>query len=141
LYFLKTGTDTILRLKVSTPLPQYAHPQLYQSGLFFIAQFWAGSCSDKPVADDEKKAYVLPDSLLKTIEIDTVSNSRVTNTLTLTGKVNFHENNVIKMFPAISGLVSDIRVMPGDYVKLGEVLAVMEQGRRPVIYFRGSFGR
>ena len=67
----------------------------------------------------------MPDSLLKTIEIDTVSNSRVLNTLTLTGKVDFNEDNVIKIFPTISGQVSDIKVMTGDYVKKGQVLAVI----------------
>ncbi len=47
----------------------------------------------------KKRDTLLPDSLLKTIEIDTVSNSRVLNTLTLTGKVDFNEDNVIKIYP------------------------------------------
>ena len=71
----------------------------------------------------------MPDSLLKTIEIDTVSNSRVLNTLTLTGKVDFNEDNVIKIIPPISGQVSDIKVMTGDYVKKGQVLAVIKEFR------------
>lgn len=82
------------------------------------------SCHDKPEPTEEKKGYVLPDSLLKTIEIDSVTSSRVMNTLTLTGKVDFNEDNVIKIFPTISGQVSEIKVMPGDYVKQGQVLAV-----------------
>ena len=83
------------------------------------------SCHDKPSLPEEKKGYVLPDSLLKTIEIDSVTSSRVINTLTLTGKVDFNGDNVIKMFPTISGQVSEIKVMPGDYVKQGQVLAVI----------------
>jgi cobalt-zinc-cadmium efflux system membrane fusion protein len=55
-----------------------------------------------------------------------VSNSRVLNTLTLTGKVDFNEDNVIKIFPVISGQVSDIKVMAGDYVKKGQVLAIIK---------------
>ena len=94
-------------------------------GILFILFVWFSSCSSKPVTDEGKKSYVLPDSLLKTIEIDTVSNSRVMNTLTLTGKVNFNEDHVIKTFPTISGQVSEIRVMPGDYVKQGQSLAVI----------------
>ena len=54
-----------------------------------------------------------------------MTNSRVMNTLTLTGKVDFNEDNVIKIFPTISGQVSEIKVMPGDYVKQGQVLAVI----------------
>jgi cobalt-zinc-cadmium efflux system membrane fusion protein len=85
------------------------------------------SCKDKTTEQgDDKKGYRMPDSLLKTIEIDTVSNSRVLNTLTLTGKVDFNEDNVIKIFPVISGQVSDIKVMTGDYVKKGQVLAVIK---------------
>jgi cobalt-zinc-cadmium efflux system membrane fusion protein len=83
------------------------------------------SCKNDPVHEEEKKGYTLPDSLLKTIEIDSVSSSRIVNTLTLTGKVDFNEDNVIKMFPTISGQVSDIKVMPGDYVKQGQELAVI----------------
>jgi cobalt-zinc-cadmium efflux system membrane fusion protein len=86
------------------------------------------SCSDQPAANEEKAAYVLPDSLLKTMEIDTVSSSKVLNSLTLTGKVEFNEDQVIKIYPVISGLVSDIKVMLGDYVKKGQVLAVVRSG-------------
>jgi membrane fusion protein, heavy metal efflux system len=84
------------------------------------------SCKDSTVSTEDKKGYILPDSLLKTIEIDTVSNSRVLNTLTLTGKVDFNEDNVIKIFPTISGQVSEIKVMIGDYVTKGQVLAVIK---------------
>jgi cobalt-zinc-cadmium efflux system membrane fusion protein len=85
------------------------------------------SCKDNTTAStEEKKGYTLPDSLSKTIEIDTVSNSRVLNTLTLTGKVDFNEDNVIKIYPTISGQVSEIKVMTGDYVKQGQVLAVIK---------------
>jgi cobalt-zinc-cadmium efflux system membrane fusion protein len=92
----------------------------------FIA-IGVSSCKSKPAEQaDDKKGYTLPDSLLKTIEIDTVGNSRVFNTLTLTGKVDFNEDNVIKIFPVISGQVSDIKVMTGDYVKKGQVLAVIK---------------
>jgi len=92
----------------------------------FTAALGLFSCKDKVATEEEKKGYVLPDSLIKTIAIDTVSNSRILNTLTLTGKVDFNEDNVIKIYPTISGQVSDIKVMTGDYVKQGQVLAVMK---------------
>ena len=83
------------------------------------------SCQNSTVQDEEKKGYILPDSLLKTIEIDSVSSSHVVISLTLAGKVDFNEPNVIKLFPTISGQLSDISVMPGDYVKQGQVLGVI----------------
>jgi len=94
--------------------------------ILFLSAIGFSACHDKSPAEDSKKGYVLPDSLLKTIEIDSVINTRVMNTLTLTGKVDFNEDNVIKLFPTISGQVSDIKVMLGDYVKQGQVLAVIK---------------
>jgi cobalt-zinc-cadmium efflux system membrane fusion protein len=93
--------------------------------LFFLAISFS-ACQDKSPVEESKKGYVLPDSLLKTVEIDSVINTRVMNTLTLTGKVDFNEDNVIKLFPIVSGQVSDIKVMLGDYVKQGQVLAVIK---------------
>jgi cobalt-zinc-cadmium efflux system membrane fusion protein len=93
---------------------------------FISAATGLSSCRDKTEQADDKKGYVMPDSLLKTIEIDTVSISRVLNTLTLTGKVDFNEDNVIRIFPVISGQVSDIKVMAGDYVKQGQALALIK---------------
>ena len=66
---------------------------LASATILFVCGFSA--CSDKMPQTDEKKGYVLPDSLLKTIEIDTVIHSRVLNSLTLTGKVDFNGDNVI----------------------------------------------
>jgi len=39
--------------------------------------------------------------------------------------VDFNEDNVIKIFPVVSGQVSDIKVMPGDFVKKGQTLVVI----------------
>jgi membrane fusion protein, heavy metal efflux system len=94
--------------------------------ILYVLALGVSSCKDKTEVTEDKKGYVLPDSLLKTIEIDTVTNSHVLNTLTLTGKVDFNEDNVIKIFPVISGQVSDIKVMAGDYVTQGQVLAVIK---------------
>jgi cobalt-zinc-cadmium efflux system membrane fusion protein len=94
--------------------------------ILFIFSAFLYSCSEKAAAAEDKQGYILPDSLLKTIEIDTVSSSRLLNSLTLTGKVDFNEDQVIKIYPAISGQISDIKVMLGDYVKKGQPLAVIK---------------
>jgi cobalt-zinc-cadmium efflux system membrane fusion protein len=101
---------------------------LFKNTPLLLFLFFAGlySCSEKTPDSEEKQGYVLPDSLLKTIEIDTVGSSNVLNSLTLTGKVDFNEDQVIKIYPAISGRVSGIRVMLGDYVKKGQTLAMLK---------------
>lgn len=75
-----------------------------------------------------KDKYVLPDSLYRTLEIATVKKCRVVNTITLTGQVDFNEDNVVKIYPLVSGNVQDVRVMLGDYVQKGQVLAVVKSG-------------
>src|ERR1700712_5750599 len=99
--------------------------KLFSASMLILSFISFFSCKNQTETVEEKKGYVLPDSLLKTIKIDTVKYSRVFNTLTLTGKVDFNEDYVIKMFPTVSGQVSDIKVMAGDYVKKGQVLAVI----------------
>ncbi len=108
---------------------KYTYP-LYKLKLFSLlclTAFWLmqGCQTHENKPADEKAKYVMPDSLLKTIEIDSVSNSKVINSITLTGKVDFNEDNVIKIYPPVSGTVGDIKVMLGDYVKAGQVLAIV----------------
>ncbi|HEX4850019.1 MAG TPA: efflux RND transporter periplasmic adaptor subunit [Puia sp.] len=97
-------------------------------GIFTLALAifaWAGCQSNKDKPADEKQKYVLPDSLAKTIEIDSATISKVVNSITLTGKVDFNADNVIKIYPPISGLIQQVSGMLGDYVKSGQPLAVV----------------
>ncbi|MEI6752606.1 MAG: efflux RND transporter periplasmic adaptor subunit [Paludibacter sp.] len=70
--------------------------------------------------------YILPDSLAKTLVFDNVQTYKLTNTITLSGKVSFNDDNVLKIYPIVSGVIQDIKVMLGDYVQKGQVLAVIK---------------
>ncbi len=74
---------------------------------------------------NEKKKYVIPDSLYNTLEIDTVKNTALVNALVLTGKVAFNDDNVAKIFSPVSGKIADIKVVLGDYVTKNKLLAVI----------------
>src|SRR5580692_2686059 len=93
---------------------------------FALLSFVMQSCSsnDPKVADDKQK-YVVPDSLLKTLAIDTVQNCQLVNSVTLTGQVDFDQDNQVNIFPMVSGNVQDVKVQLGDYVTAGQVLAVV----------------
>lgn len=78
----------------------------------------------KPVVTKEK--YVIPDTILHTLTIDTVVTSQLVNALTLTGKVGSNEDKVIPVYSMVSGNVQDIKVMLGDYVTAGQVLAIVK---------------
>ncbi len=74
---------------------------------------------------DEKQKYVIPDSLLRTIKIDTVQKCQLINSITLTGQVDFNQDHVVKLFPMISGNAQGISVVLGDYIKQGQILGTI----------------
>ena len=84
------------------------------------------SCGSKEQSNDVREAYVVPDSLMRTLAIDTVTTSSVTNALKFNGIVDFNTDKVINIFPLVSGNVQDIHVMPGDFVHAGETLGVVK---------------
>ncbi|HVW60543.1 MAG TPA: efflux RND transporter periplasmic adaptor subunit [Puia sp.] len=103
---------------------QYAAPFIIaSSALLFLTLQGCKSGADATPA--EKGKFVLPDSLARDIRIDSVTNSRVVTSITLTGKVTFNDDNVAKIYPLVSGSISDIRVMLGDYVEKGQTLALI----------------
>ncbi len=81
--------------------------------------------ADNASLSDNSK-YVLPDSLAKTLVFDSIQNCQVTNTITLSGKVAFNDDEVAKIYPMVSGVIQGIQVMLGDYVHKGQVLAVIK---------------
>jgi len=44
----------------------------------------------------------------------------------LTGKVDFNQDKQVNIFSLVSGIVQDVKVQLGDYVKAGQVLAVVK---------------
>jgi membrane fusion protein, heavy metal efflux system len=94
--------------------------------LLAVGGFFLQACDSqekKPVADKEK--YVIPDTIMHTLRIDTVTTSQLLNAITLTGKVGSNEDNVIPVYSLVSGNLQDVKVNLGDYVKAGQVLAVV----------------
>ena len=77
-------------------------------------------------SESENSKYVLADSLVRTLKLDSVQNCQMTNTITLTGKVSFNDDHVVKIYPMVSGVIREIKVMLGDYVQKGQVLAVIK---------------
>jgi cobalt-zinc-cadmium efflux system membrane fusion protein len=83
------------------------------------------SCEDKDKKPEAEKGYVIPDTVMKNLKIDTVGMSQLVNAVTLTGKVGTNDDNVIPVYSLVSGNVSDVKVLLGDYVTAGQTLAVV----------------
>jgi membrane fusion protein, heavy metal efflux system len=85
------------------------------------------SCSETVAkASDDRLPYIIPDSLVKTLTIDTVKQGELINALTLTGQVDFNQDREVNLFPLISGNVQDAKIQLGDYVTKDQILAVVK---------------
>jgi membrane fusion protein, heavy metal efflux system len=96
--------------------------------ILVMAGIWATSCTKKDESRDETRAFMLSDTMMKRIVIDTVKTETVRNQLTLVGKIIPDENQVIKIFPLVGGNVEDVDVELGDNVKKGQRLATIRSG-------------
>ncbi|MCX6186290.1 MAG: efflux RND transporter periplasmic adaptor subunit [Bacteroidetes bacterium] len=92
--------------------------------LIVIIIFLISACGHDPKTK-ETASKCLNDTMLKAIELDTVHLSLVQHELKMTGKVSFDQENTQKIFPLASGRVVKVNVENGDFVKKGDVLAVI----------------
>lgn len=92
-------------------------------GIIALIQY---GCGEKNKQVDEREKYVIPDSLMKVITIDTAKIGDKVGAVSLTGMVDFNQEKQVNIFPLVSGNVQDIKVELGDFVKVGQVLAIVK---------------
>ena len=66
--------------------------------------------------------------MLRIVSVDTVHVQEVIDELTLNGRVTFNENQVAHVYPMFGGTVTELKAEIGDYVRKGDVLAVIRSG-------------
>ena len=76
----------------------------------------------------EATAFMLSDTMMNRIRLDSVRVQPVRSELTLVGKIVADENRVIKVYPLVGGNVEEVKVELGDYVRKGQTLAVLRSG-------------
>jgi cobalt-zinc-cadmium efflux system membrane fusion protein len=88
--------------------------------------FGLQSCGseNKPVVEDTHK-YVIPDTLMKTLRVDTVKMVPLINSIRFTGMIDVNQDNQVNIFPLVSGNAKDIKAQLGDYVNAGDVLGTV----------------
>ncbi|GAB3934964.1 efflux RND transporter periplasmic adaptor subunit [Larkinella terrae] len=97
-------------------------------GGFLLMLGMASLGCQKKAEVEEAKAFMLSDTMLKRIRLDTARVQPVRNELTLVGRVIADENKVIKVFPLVGGNVETVPVELGDYVRKGQTLALIRSG-------------
>ncbi len=94
-----------------------------------FAVLLAGACGKKSEKKQEVKTpsnqIAFTDEQLKYVKIDTVTKIPAMDEFAAVGEVSFDENNVIRVYPIVSGSVSKVNVSLGDYVKRGNILATI----------------
>jgi cobalt-zinc-cadmium efflux system membrane fusion protein len=77
-------------------------------------------------ADQQPFEWKLTDSLLRTLVVDTATTRSVESEILLTGKISANEDKTARIFPMVSGIVTEVKVHSGDYVQKGQVLAIIK---------------
>ena len=97
--------------------------------LLFGAFSWIlVSCNSKAPTESTNETFVLSDTMQKRIEISNAEMQPVKAQLRLVGKIIADENKLVEVFPLVGGNVTDVFVELGDYVKQGQVLAIIKSG-------------
>jgi membrane fusion protein, heavy metal efflux system len=94
--------------------------------LFSVIIFGTTACgSTKKETATQTAAEEAPaDSL----SLFTVGVDHVKNKLSLSGKVSYNQDKITKVFSLVSGHMQDVKSVLGDYVKAGQVLAIIQSG-------------
>lgn len=92
----------------------------------FVACHSEKKADEKPGALAPAKTEVaLPSESLAYTKIDTVEMIQDSDDFTVVGEVSFDEDNVVRVFPIVSGSVESVQVSLGDYVQKGQLLATI----------------
>jgi len=70
--------------------------------------------------------FCIPDSIMSKVTMDSVTYKPVINEFNLIGKVTYDQDKVVRIYPMVSGNVTEVKATLGDYVKKGQVLAIIE---------------
>jgi cobalt-zinc-cadmium efflux system membrane fusion protein len=93
--------------------------------LCFCALLISSCTGHKDDAEDKTPRFQVTDTLLKSLSVDTVKSGGAKSEISLSGVIAPDENKMSKIFPMVSGIVEDVNVLLGDYVKKGQTLAIM----------------
>ena len=86
----------------------------------------ATSCHQQEKKQEEvKTTFTLTDKMLATTKTELATVQPLKNELKFYGKITADNNKIIEVFPVVGGNVIKVSVELGDYVKKGQVLAVI----------------
>ncbi|WP_413532920.1 efflux RND transporter periplasmic adaptor subunit [Empedobacter brevis] len=90
--------------------------------------FILSSCNKQETEKEtqEETKFCLNDELKKSTEILDISEKPIHEQLTLSGKIEYNENDLVGFKSLLQGVVDKVNFELGDYVRQGQVLAVVK---------------
>lgn len=95
--------------------------------LLFLATVVAG-CQAPPAPLPDTKAFVLSDTMMRRIHLDTVRPRQVKQVINLNGRIAADPSHMASVYAIMSGQVEQVDVELGDRVTRGQVLAKIRSG-------------
>lgn len=92
----------------------------------FLCMPFVMACNRQMASEQVSEKVMLTDSLRQVITLDTVCMAPFQNELLLNGRVTFDEGRVAEVYPIFGGTVTKVCAEMGDYVRKGQVLAVIQ---------------
>ncbi len=92
--------------------------------LVLSTALFTSACKDKK-PETAEAPFILSDTMLKRCEFTKAELQDVKNQLKLFGKVEADNNKMAHVYPITGGIVAKVEVELGDYVKEGQLLAVV----------------
>lgn len=110
------------------PVPKFIKPMKLISAFFFLLfLMFVTACKPSSTAQNDVP-FELSDTMLKRCTVWDVKKEHVKEELKLFGKIMADNNRLAQVYPIMGGIVLKINVELGDFVKQGQVLAVVRSG-------------
>jgi membrane fusion protein, heavy metal efflux system len=104
-------------------LPQLKTPTI--AAIFLSIIVIGCSTVEEPQAIEDHDTC-LSDTMVETTSILVVSEQPVYSNLVLPGQITANSDRVFRLYPAASGIISDVKVRIGDRVRKGQILATVQ---------------
>src|SRR5258708_1626076 len=93
--------------------------------LFFLSACRKNNGKDAVSVVAKKASLVLSEQQMNFVKMDTVREMPAAEQFAAVGEVSFAEDNVVRVYPIVSGKVESVDVSLGDYVQRGKLLATL----------------
>ena len=92
----------------------------------FVCLYSCTNQKEKTETEEKKATYCLTEQLKKTTEIIPILEKPIHEQLSLSGKIEYNENDLVSFKSLLQGVVDKVNFELSDYVQKGQVLAVVK---------------